>query len=315
MATTKKRPTMRRMQVSETPVASSLNPKIVDSNVKKRPSMKRALKKDEEQLKNDFDRALFDNYDTWLQKTFLNPQVFPPFSIDISIQQISTIVRESFLATTTQPSYRITKMEKGNLWTIAPTSQKILSPQLFVPSARSKLVQERLHTLATFAGMRFMLTAMVAACCRVYALRGNLVYIDTDGKMHTVSPEIAISMATKGIWVNGVSPEIMFQGKRIPLDSSPGSHLTAWLRCRGGTFLEVDVCDLTKTIITVHDSPPSEKMDSMLYLEKTRSTAVQQNIVDNIDCLFPEISKRLRQFNKKTKQKRRKKMKRAKRHL
>lgn len=315
MATTKKRPTMRRMQVSETPVASSSNPSTVDSGVKKRPSMKRASKKDDKQLKNDFDRALSDNYDTWLQKTVLNPQVFPPFSSDISVHQISTIVRESFLATTTQPSYRITKMDKGNLWTIAPTPQKILSPQLFVPSARSKLVQERLHTLATFAGMRLMLTAMVAACCRVYALRGNLVHTDTDGKMHTVSPEIAISMATKGIWVNGVPPEIMFQGKRIPLDSSPGSHLTAWLRCRGGTFLEVDVCDLTNTVITVHDSPPREKMDSMLYLEKTRSTAVQQNIVDSIDCLFPEISKRLRQFNKKTKQKRRKKMKRAKRHL
>lgn len=308
---------MRRMQVSETPVASSSDPPTVESSVKKRPSMKRALKKDDKQLKNDFDRVISDNYDTWLQKTFLNPQVFPPVSSDISVHQISTIVRESFLATTSQPSYRITKMDKGNLWTIAPTSQKILSPQLFVPSARSKLVQERLHTLATFAGMRLMLTAMVAACCRVYALRGNLVHTDADGKVHTVSPEIAISMATKGIWVNGVSPEIMFQGKRIPLDSSPGSHLTAWLRCRGGTFLEVDVCDLANTAVTTvhHTSVPREKMDAMLYLEKTRSTAVQQNIVDNIDCLFPEITKGLRQFNKKTKQKRRKKMKRAKRHL
>lgn len=277
--------------------------------------MKRMQKKDDEQLKNDFERALHDNYDTWLHKTFLNPQVFPRFSTDISVQQIGNIVRESFLATTSQPSFTIQKIDAGNVWNILPTQQKVTSPQQFAPRLRSTVTQKRLYTLATFAGVRLMLTGMVAACCRVYALRGNLVHIDSDGKPHTVLPEIAISLATTGIWTNGLSPKIVVRGKRIPLDNSPGSHLTTWLRCRGGAMIEVDVSDLLDTTITTHSLPPNEKMDCMLYLEKTRSTAIQKNIVDEIDRLFPEITKRLRQFNKKMKQKRRKKMKRAKQRI
>ena len=305
------RPTMRRLRPTEANTSQIKNTISTTPPRKMRAKMKKMQKKDEEELKNDFDRTMEDNLTTWMGKTFLNPQVLPPFSSDISIRQLGTIVRDSFLSTVTQPTFTIQAVERGNIWTIQPVDKKVSSPKTFAPTLRSSVVQRRLHTMATFAGLRFMLTSMFAACCRVYALRGTLVHVATDGKTQTVLPEIVISLATKGIWTSSGFPQINVGSKQIPLDKSPGSHLTAWLRCRGGTFLEVDLCDLD-LLVTHHATPPTEKMDAMLFLEKTRESAVQQNLVQEMDSLFPEITQRLRRHHKKQKQKRRKKMKRIK---
>ena len=95
-------------------------------------------------------------------------------------------------------------------------------------------------------------------------------------------------------------------------EKAPGQHLTVFVRCRGGTIVEVDVSDL-QVEVREHAAPPAERMPVLAYMEKTWDAAIQQNLTDRVENLFPEITKGIRRYNKKEKQKRRKKMKRLRR--
>jgi len=285
----------------------------MDTPFFKRTIMKRPVAKTEEELKNDFQKAMEHNLDAWVQETFGGATVLPNLPLDISVRDLGVIFRESYKEIMEQPKFVIESLRPGNVWTIQPKNELIRKPNEFAPSVQSATMQKRLHTYAAFAGARLMLNALFAGVCGVYASRGKLYFFNNsvDERLPTekltVMPEMYVSFSSDGIWSRTMPKLILPNQTRIPIDGNEGTHFTAWMRCRGGELVEVDLCDVDVSVKVHPVETPVQGMGAMAYLTEARMRAIRTKTTETMDRTLAALTKRIRAFKKKQKMKARKK--------
>ncbi len=285
-----------------------------DTPFLKRTTMKRPMPKTEEELKNDFERALQQDMSGWIQQTFAGTTVLP--DTDVSVTCLAKFVRCAYNTIVQQPKFVVTSVRPGNAWTIVAKNEVVRSGKLFAP-AESSTMQSRLFAYATYTGARLMLNALFACVCGAYAARGKLYFVDEGGDKLTVMPEMFINFSTDGIWSRNMPKVIVpAQGNKretaVPVDGNEKTHFTAWMRSRGGKLLEVDLCDIDLVVKTHPVETPVEGMGAMAYLAEARMSAIRTKTVDTMDRTLEALTPMLRVFKKKQKMKARKKKRKNK---
>ena len=274
-------------------------------------SMKKPVKKSEQDLKNDFQKVLETDAKEWLEKTFLKENAIPSNAYDIELMTVLEMLRDAYFQVSEQPKYTIERIIQSH-WKVNIVDEPVKSMHKFFPSCKSTTLKKRYFTYASFGGLRLMLHAILAGFLHRLGHIGNLVYTDKKGSTYSLSPEVFISMATDGIWTKSTLPMAISEDNMpVQIDTNPGKHLNVWIKGRGALALEIDLCD-TDIIVKEHTSIPEARLAATTYLQQTRSTAVRQNVTSLLDGIIKNVIKTLREKNKKYKKKQRKKRKKGK---
>lgn len=274
-------------------------------------SMKKPVKKSEDDLKNDFQKVLETDAKEWVEKTFLKENAIPSNAYEIELVAVLEMLRSAYFLASDQPKYTIERVIQSH-WKINIVDEPVKSMHKFFPSCKSTTLKKRYFAYASFGGLRLMLHAILAGFLHRLGQIGNLVYTDKKGETYSLAPEVFISLATDGIWTRDTLPMAISEDNMpIKIDTNPGKHLNVWIKGRGALALEIDLCD-TDIILKEHASIPEGRLAATTYLQQTRSTAVRQNVTPILDNIIQNVVKTLREKNKKYKKKQRKKRKKRK---
>jgi hypothetical protein len=283
----------------------------------KRTPMARPTVKSEEELKNDFQKAMEHDITKWVDQTFGKSNKFP--DVELSVAALAGIVRTAYLGIVEQPKFVVTSVRPGNVWTIDAKKEVTRSSKAFAPSESSSM-QKRLFAYATFTGSRLMLNALFGCVSGVYASRGKL-YVENDtGDKITVMPDMFVGFSTDSIWSRNM-PKVVLPAKEnqpgrvIPVDGNEKTHFSAFMRTRGGTVLEVDLCDVDITFRQHPAERPVQGMGALAYLAESRASAIRTDTATTMENTLSATATTIRGLKKKQKMKARKKNKRKKKKV
>ena len=98
----------------------------------KRTPMARPTVKSEEELKNDFQKAMEHDITKWVDQTFGKSNKFP--DVEFSVAVLAGIVRAAYLEIVEQHKFVVTSVRPGNVWTIDVKKEVTRSSKAFAPS-------------------------------------------------------------------------------------------------------------------------------------------------------------------------------------
>lgn len=220
------------------------------------------------------------------------PRVRYPTSLGV----VAEAVRKAFLKHATQPTFRVLST-KPNVWHVDgfhfPEEERMTFRE-FTPSVRSMKLKNRMYWDATFANVRLVCNAMLAAVLDEFIVRRRsnpdheeIVYdATTSCKTHVfLAP---CSDPTR--WDRSV--KLVCEDEAQPLDNGKGVHLTVWVYLNGGGWAEVDATVMHGVMIEKHTEAPNSatRMLAETGLAQSRLAMGKRNEAGSLEAALSDTA-------------------------
>ena len=252
------------------------------------------------------------------------PRVRYPTNISV----VAEAVRKAFLKHATQPTFRVLST-KPNVWHVDgfhfPEEERMTFRE-FTPSVRSMKLKNRMYWDATFANVRLVCNAMLAAVLDEFIVRRRsnpdheeIVYdATTSCKTHVfLAP---CSDPTR--WNREV--KLVCEDETQPLDNGKGVHLTVWLYLNGGGWVEVDATVMHGVMIEKHTEAPNSAVrmlaetglaQSRLAMEKRNEAGSLEAALSDAAVYLEEEQEKMKKERQRERRRRQNKRRKEKRRL
>ena len=213
-----------------------------------------------------------------------------------TIHTVAEAVRKAFLKHATQPTFRVIST-KPNVWHVDgfhyPEEDR-LSFREFTPSVRSMKLKNRMYWDATFANVRLVCNAMLAAVLEelIVQRRGNPDHAEImyDDNTSCKTQVFLAPCSDPSRWDRRV--QLVWDDQTQPLDNGKGVHLTVWIYLNGGGWIEVDATVMHGIMIERHTEAPnsSSRMMAETGLAQSRLAMEKRNEAGSIEAALGDIA-------------------------
>jgi hypothetical protein len=245
-----------------------------------------------------------------------------------TLRTVADAVRRAFLKHATQPTFRVIST-KPNLWHVDgfhyPEEDRV-SFREFTPGVRSMKLKNRMYWDATFANVRLVCNAILAAVLDEFVVRRRanpdheeIMYNDTTScKTHVfLAP---CSDPTR--WDREV--RLVWEDEAQLLDNGKGVHLTVWVYLNGGGWAEIDATVMHGIMIEKHVEAPNSAVrmlaetglaQSRLAMEKRNEAGSLEAALSDAAVYLEEIQEEIKKERTRERRRRREKSRKEKKRL
>lgn len=242
--------------------------------------------------------------------------IIPKINYPISLEVISAIVHNAYLAHAVQPTFTILQNRPG-VWQIDgdPQARKLrLSIRDFAPNLRSEKMRKRFYHAATFARREMMINSLAGVLV-------SSILSEKDSKgitsKHGNVRGNEVEMRGTRRQVNPI--QLVWQKGSAQLNPTASARMGLWLFRAGGGWLEVDTTS-SEEPVTLHDERPTTQVirprilleQMYMAMKKIGEHTILESMITDIAAEFTKYNEARKKDAKRLRERRRRQKKREK---